>query len=229
MFCGKAKEKERRASTFSDSAAQTSRTCWCGPRTSHSNTYWSSTKCRLSGPPQTHWVRTSVVLLHVKVWQSLEKKALWQGLGTEELERQPGIKMPRSAWKSKLFKSSDKQDFEDSHFTTTTVMSPRMSMTFSVLIFCCICRPGILDGRGQWGCTDGCCKSVLTGEISEVTLLPCGYEDSLVSIKDCQVFGWSSWSSEGVTSAEVRMRGNHGRINVKLGERKSGFTWYIPG
>lgn len=39
----------------------------------------------------------------------LGEEALCQGLGTEELESQPGIRVPRNDLESKLFKSSDKQ------------------------------------------------------------------------------------------------------------------------
>lgn len=117
----------------------------------------------------------------------LEEEALCQRLGTEELKRQHGIQVPADNLKSTLFKSSDKQDFDSTHFITTVTLSPRLSKAVSVsntlfhvqTTYC-----------GQSGTMDG-----LMGTVNEylgvrlVKLLPRGYGARLVSVEDCQVFG----------------------------------------
>lgn len=108
-------------------------------------------------------------------------------MGTEELKRQGGIKVPADNLKSTLFKSSDKQEFDSTRFITTVTLSPRVSKTVSV--------PNTLfhlqtTYYGQSGTMDG-----LMGTVNEylgvrlVKLLPCGYGARLVSVEDCQGFG----------------------------------------
>lgn len=70
-----------------------------------------------------------------------------QGWDPGKLKGQPGIKGPRNHLKRKLFKSSDKQEFDSTLITTTTTLARKFSKDSLSFKLCFICRLCITMGQ----------------------------------------------------------------------------------